>query len=120
MTCEDEQVFLERHFETLQRASDGPTRQGTGASVAARPSVVGPLGVSSATMDLMRVGADKDGDGTTRTARIIDEKMLNKASPPPKKKRNLYLKSWHESTIDLDFFHTFCRDPILYKQTQLS
>lgn len=77
MTCEDEQVFLERHFETLQRASDGPSRQGTGASATARPSVVGPLGVSSATIDLMRVGSDKEGD-LTRSSRTKDDKLLNK------------------------------------------
>ncbi|CAO3600452.1 unnamed protein product [Absidia cylindrospora] len=82
VTCEDEQIFLERHFETLQRASDGPSRQGTGATVTARPSVVGPLGVSSATMDLMRVGADKDGDATIRTTRSKDDKMVNKGPNP--------------------------------------
>ncbi|SAL98313.1 hypothetical protein [Absidia glauca] len=81
MTCEDEQVFLERHFETLQRASDGPSRQGTGASATARPSVVGPLGVSSATIDLMRVGSDKEGD-LTRSSRTKDDKLLNKGPSP--------------------------------------
>ncbi|CAO0801347.1 unnamed protein product [Mucor circinelloides] len=52
VTCEDEQAFLDRHFETLQHGSELPGRKGTGATSAAnattRPSVVGPLGVSSA------------------------------------------------------------------------
>lgn len=54
VTCEDEQAFLDRHFETLQHGSELPGRKGTGATAAAaanvttRPSVVGPLGVSSA------------------------------------------------------------------------
>ncbi|KAI9361134.1 dynein light intermediate chain-domain-containing protein [Pilaira anomala] len=47
VTCEDEQAFLERHFETLQHVSEMPNRKGTGAqSTTTRPSVVGPLGVS--------------------------------------------------------------------------
>ncbi|KAI8088769.1 dynein light intermediate chain-domain-containing protein [Halteromyces radiatus] len=82
VTCEDEQVFLERHFETLQRASDGPSRQGTGASATARPSVVGPLGVSSATIDLMQVGSDKENDITSRSSRSKDDKLLNMGPSP--------------------------------------
>ncbi|KAL0093364.1 dynein light intermediate chain-domain-containing protein [Phycomyces blakesleeanus] len=48
VVCEDEQVFLERHFETLQRAPEIQNRSGTGADASlTRPSVVGPLGISS-------------------------------------------------------------------------
>ncbi|KAI8379892.1 dynein light intermediate chain-domain-containing protein [Choanephora cucurbitarum] len=56
VTCEDEQTFLERHFETLQHGSELPGRKGTGAQSMTRPSVVGPLGVSSSAVDLMRTG----------------------------------------------------------------
>lgn len=45
MTCEDEQAFLDRHFETLQHVSEIPSRKGTGAQ-STRPSVVGPIGES--------------------------------------------------------------------------
>ncbi|CAO3628562.1 unnamed protein product [Cunninghamella echinulata] len=82
VTCEDEQVFLERHFETLQRATDGPSRQGTGASATARPSVVGPLGVSPATIDLMRIGSEKEGEMNTRISRTKEDKLLNKGPSP--------------------------------------
>ncbi|ORX59438.1 dynein light intermediate chain [Hesseltinella vesiculosa] len=77
VTCEDEQVFLERHFDTLQRASDGPSRQGTGATVT-KPSVVGPLGVSSMTLDLMRGSAERETDHLLpRTMRASgDDKKL--------------------------------------------
>lgn len=46
MTCEDEQAFLDRHFETLQHVSEMPSRKGTGAQSTTRPSVVGPIGES--------------------------------------------------------------------------
>lgn len=46
MTCEDEQAFLDRHFETLQHVSEIPSRKGTGAQSTTRPSVVGPIGES--------------------------------------------------------------------------
>ncbi|CAO3634134.1 unnamed protein product [Cunninghamella blakesleeana] len=90
VACEDEQVFLERHFETLQRATDGPSRQGTGASVTSRPSVVGPLGVSPATIDLMRIGSEKDTgsvssggtDITSRLNRTKEDRLLNKVPNP--------------------------------------
>ncbi|KAI8058955.1 dynein light intermediate chain-domain-containing protein [Gilbertella persicaria] len=59
VTCEDEQVFLERHFDTLQHGTELPGRKGTGAPSITKPSVVGPLGVSSATIDLMRSGEDR-------------------------------------------------------------
>ncbi|KAG2203791.1 hypothetical protein INT47_012724 [Mucor saturninus] len=45
VTCEDEQAFLDRHFETLQHVSEIPSRKGTGA-LSTRPSVVGPIGES--------------------------------------------------------------------------
>ncbi|KAI8384276.1 dynein light intermediate chain-domain-containing protein [Radiomyces spectabilis] len=86
VTCEDEQVFLERHFETLQRAPEGPTRQGTGSAIGStRPSVVGPLGVSPVTIDLMRVGADRDSDRSSRhkanhcVSSLTQDTMLDKA-----------------------------------------
>ncbi|KAG0190547.1 hypothetical protein DFQ28_001912 [Apophysomyces sp. BC1034] len=61
--CEDEQVFLERHFETLQRASEGTSRQGTGGVLTGTlPSVVGPLGVPSTAIDLMLAGSEKDAE----------------------------------------------------------
>lgn len=55
VTCEDEQAFLERHFETLQHVSEMPNRKGTGAQTTTRPSVVGPLGVS-----VMDMGRNED------------------------------------------------------------
>jgi dynein light intermediate chain 1 len=56
--CEDEQSFFERHYETLQKTHEGNSgRPGTAAAVNDRPGIVGPLGVSSATLDMMRVGA---------------------------------------------------------------
>lgn len=58
MTCEDEQAFLDRHFETLQHGSEFPGRKGTGAQTT-RPSIVGPLGVSSTAIDLVRTGEDR-------------------------------------------------------------
>lgn len=68
VTCEDEQAFLDRHFETLQHGGELPGRKGTGAASTAntttRPSVVGPLGVSSA-MDFVpdhRSGSNRHKD----------------------------------------------------------
>lgn len=64
--CEDEQSFFERHYETLQKTHEAhnTNRQGTGGDHHSRPGVVGPLGVSPATIDLMRVGAiDNDRSG---------------------------------------------------------
>lgn len=57
--CEDEQSFFERHYETLQKtSSENHSRPGTGSAAHEnRPGVVGPLGVSAATMEMMRVGA---------------------------------------------------------------
>jgi dynein light intermediate chain 1 len=61
VTCEDEQAFFERHFETLQRATELPnSRQGTGAN--AKPSVVGPLGFTTNAIDLVRTGEDRLSD----------------------------------------------------------
>lgn len=54
VTCEDEQAFLDRHFETLQHVSEMPNRKGTGGQSLTRPSVVGPLGVASSAIDLVR------------------------------------------------------------------
>ncbi|KAI8389480.1 dynein light intermediate chain-domain-containing protein [Blakeslea trispora] len=53
-TCEDEQSFYDRYFEKLQKNSDTTTRQGTGSAALDKPGVVGPLGVSPATLHLMR------------------------------------------------------------------
>ncbi|KAF7731782.1 hypothetical protein EC973_008297 [Apophysomyces ossiformis] len=61
--CEDEQIFFERHFETLQRASEGPSRQGTGGAPAGtHPSVVGPLSISSSAIDLMLTSTEKESE----------------------------------------------------------
>ncbi|KAI7898319.1 dynein light intermediate chain-domain-containing protein [Cokeromyces recurvatus] len=59
VTCEDEQSFLERHYETLQHGVELLNRKGTGSIPSTRPSVVGPLGVSSATVELMRSSDDR-------------------------------------------------------------
>ncbi|KAI9023669.1 dynein light intermediate chain-domain-containing protein [Phycomyces nitens] len=83
--CEDEQVFFERHFETLQRASEGTTtRQGTGSAPIARPSVVGPLGASPVSADMMRVGADQE-NGRRHKDSPLDKPGLKgvAASPSP-------------------------------------
>lgn len=55
VTCEDEQAFLDRHFETLQHVSEMPNRKGTGGQSLTRPSVVGPLGVASSAIDLVLI-----------------------------------------------------------------
>lgn len=69
--CEDEQSFFERHYETLQKTHEAHSanRQGTGGDHHSRPGVVGPLGVSPATIDLMRVGAI-DNDRSSKKVRV--------------------------------------------------
>ncbi|KAI9247052.1 dynein light intermediate chain-domain-containing protein [Sporodiniella umbellata] len=52
VTCEEEQAFLDRHYETLKHVSDTPSRKGTGAST--RPSVVGPIGNPTSDADFAR------------------------------------------------------------------
>lgn len=49
--CEDEQVFYERHFETLQKTVDSSRK-------VSRPGVVGPLGAPP-TNDLTRIDTNK-------------------------------------------------------------
>lgn len=49
--CEDEQVFYERHFETLQKTVDSSRK-------VSRPGVVGPLGAPP-TNDLTRIDTKK-------------------------------------------------------------
>lgn len=56
-------MFLERHFETLQRTTESPSRPGTGALASSTmPSVMGPLGVSTTAINLTNMGADRDLD----------------------------------------------------------
>ncbi|KAF7721649.1 hypothetical protein EC973_004325 [Apophysomyces ossiformis] len=62
VVCEDEQVFYERHFDTLQRAPEVQRHSGTG-DTATRPSVVGPLGVSHNALDIVRAGFDGNDSG---------------------------------------------------------
>ncbi|KAM3584238.1 hypothetical protein VKS41_003061 [Umbelopsis sp. WA50703] len=63
VTAEDEQVFFERHFETLQRSSESPSRPGTGAVASSTmPSVMGPMGVSTTAINLTNMGGDRDLD----------------------------------------------------------
>ncbi|KAG1055785.1 hypothetical protein G6F43_002277 [Rhizopus delemar] len=57
VTCEEEQAFLDRHYETLKHVSDIPSRKGTGATT--RPGVVGPIGVSSTDIELVRSEGNK-------------------------------------------------------------
>ncbi|KAI8979073.1 dynein light intermediate chain-domain-containing protein [Mycotypha africana] len=54
VTCEDEQAFLERHFETLQQYGSDylPKRKGTGATPTQRPGIVGPISTASSVNDL--------------------------------------------------------------------
>ncbi|KAG1457711.1 hypothetical protein G6F56_006550 [Rhizopus delemar] len=54
VTCEEEQAFLDRHYETLKHVSDTPSRKGTGSG--ARPSVVGPIISPSSDVDFTRLG----------------------------------------------------------------
>ncbi|KAG0737946.1 hypothetical protein G6F57_011054 [Rhizopus arrhizus] len=63
--CEDEQVFYERHFETLQKTVDSSRK-------VSRPGVVGPLGAPP-TNDLTRIDTNK---------KESVEKTPN-GSPPP-------------------------------------
>ncbi|RUP47129.1 dynein light intermediate chain-domain-containing protein [Jimgerdemannia flammicorona] len=63
ITAEDEQAFFEKHYETLQRTTEGP-RTGTGSAASTTggagviPGIVGPVGVSAATLGL----TDRDID----------------------------------------------------------
>jgi dynein light intermediate chain 1 len=52
VTCEEEQAFLDRHYETLKHVSELPSRKGTGT----RSGVVGPIGVASTDVDVIRSG----------------------------------------------------------------
>ncbi|KAF1805926.1 dynein light intermediate chain-domain-containing protein [Mucor lusitanicus] len=85
VTCEDEQAFLDRHFETLQHGSELPGRKGTGATAAAaanvttRPSVVGPLGVSSALDFVQDHPVSTSGIGSNAPLSPIDTNHM--ASP---------------------------------------
>jgi hypothetical protein len=64
-------VFLERHFETLQRTSESPSRPGTGALASSTmPSVMGPLGVSTTAINLTNMGTDRDLDTDDITGRL--------------------------------------------------
>ncbi|KAI8581467.1 hypothetical protein K450DRAFT_231451 [Umbelopsis ramanniana AG] len=82
----DEQVFLERHFETLQRTSESPSRPGTGALASSTmPSVMGPLGVSTTAINLTNMGADRDLDTDDIAGRLaklgrVKESSLGKGS----------------------------------------
>ncbi|KAI7882676.1 dynein light intermediate chain [Lichtheimia hyalospora FSU 10163] len=55
VTCEDEQVFFERHHETLRpaRRPEGTTTKARSGSISARPSVVGPINMSQASIELV-------------------------------------------------------------------
>lgn len=57
VTCEEEQAFLDRHYETLKHVSDIPIRKGTGATT--RPGVVGPIGISSTDIEFVRPEGSK-------------------------------------------------------------
>ncbi|KAG2186893.1 hypothetical protein INT44_003120 [Umbelopsis vinacea] len=86
IAAEDEQVFLERHFETLQRTSESPSRPGTGALASSTmPSVMGPLGVSTTAINLTNMGADRDLDTDDIAGRLaklgrVKESSLGKGS----------------------------------------
>lgn len=54
VTCEEEQAFLDRHYETLKHVSELPNKKGTAAGT--RPSVLGPYGASSTDSDAIRPG----------------------------------------------------------------
>ncbi|KAI8646309.1 dynein light intermediate chain-domain-containing protein [Parasitella parasitica] len=83
VTCEDEQAFLDRHFETLQHGSELPGRKGTGAlstaTTTTRPSVVGPLGVSSA-MDLHKEVASPSIDGNIKLSSSTSSNTNNSSA----------------------------------------
>ncbi|KAI9322309.1 dynein light intermediate chain-domain-containing protein [Dichotomocladium elegans] len=69
VTCEDEQVFFERHHETLRpvRKPEGTSRTRAGGTVM-RPSVIGPIDVANtATIDVV-----EDNDATARPLRQND------------------------------------------------
>lgn len=55
VTCEDEQVFFERHHETLRpaRRPEGTANKARSGSISARPSVVGPINMSQASIELV-------------------------------------------------------------------
>ncbi|KAI9027143.1 dynein light intermediate chain-domain-containing protein [Phycomyces nitens] len=81
VVCEDEQVFLERHFETLQRAPEVLSRNGTGSDASlSRPSVVGPLGISSLTLDATKSDNLDSDISRQRKESPFDKLTLGKAS----------------------------------------
>lgn len=56
-------MFFERHFDTLQRTSESPSRPGTGALASSiMPSVMGPMGVSTTAINLTNMGSDQNLD----------------------------------------------------------
>jgi len=86
VTAEDEQAFFERHFDTLQRTSESPSRPGTGAVTSSTmPSVMGPMGVSATAINLTNMGADRDQDTDDIAGRLaklgrVKESSLGKGS----------------------------------------
>ncbi|KAG2216387.1 hypothetical protein INT45_004805 [Circinella minor] len=80
VTCEDEQVFFERHYETLRplRRPDGANKARNGTTTS-RPSVIGPIDMSQATLDLV------EEDDASRAARPKDpatERQGTRPMPP--------------------------------------
>ncbi|ORE22843.1 dynein light intermediate chain [Rhizopus microsporus] len=59
--CEDEQVFYERHFETLQKTNDNMRKNSS------KPGLVGPIGVTSAAIDLTRIDTNKNEFGLDKS-----------------------------------------------------
>ncbi|KAL1918526.1 uncharacterized protein VTP21DRAFT_3186 [Calcarisporiella thermophila] len=81
ITAEDEQVFFEKHLETLQRTNPGAERPGL-AGQGNLPSVVGPIGMPASVINLpglttQEIDAD---DVAARLARLTKLKPTSSAS----------------------------------------
>ncbi|KAI8143883.1 dynein light intermediate chain-domain-containing protein [Fennellomyces sp. T-0311] len=81
VTCEDEQVFFERHYETLRplRRPDSANKARNGAA-SSRPSVIGPIDMSHPSIDM--VEEDESASRATRQKDPATERQGTRPMPP--------------------------------------
>ncbi|KAG0747758.1 hypothetical protein G6F57_006400 [Rhizopus arrhizus] len=78
VTCEEEQAFLDRHYETLKHVSELPSRKGTGT----RPGVVGPIGVAPTDVDVIRSGENNRDLNTDNTTKLMTNSTTSSIGIP--------------------------------------
>ncbi|KAI7862405.1 dynein light intermediate chain-domain-containing protein [Spinellus fusiger] len=78
--CEDEQVFLERHFETLERVSEAQGKRGTPPPEHMRPSAVGPLGFLPVPGDTSKTRSATDTETRSYKESPLDKLMYSKTT----------------------------------------